>query len=95
MLPATMLILAALAHGLVRIPLHQHRTTTSTRRLYEMLPSGQAAGQPPSSTESHLASNIPLKNLEEMQFYGVISLGSPPQNVTVVFDTGSGSIMLS
>jgi hypothetical protein len=33
---------------------------------------------------------VQLENLSEMQFYGTMFFGTPPQPLTVVFDTGSG-----
>ena len=40
------------------------------------------------------ASEISMRNLDGMQFYGRVTMGTPPQPVSMVFDTGSGQLVV-
>ncbi|KAK2833734.1 hypothetical protein Q5P01_017623 [Channa striata] len=92
----TAAVLIAQSVAVIRIPLHKTRSVRrqlcdsglsveELRALARRTGQLQAADSPEPPVES-------LTNFMDAQYYGKISIGTPPQDFTVLFDTGSSNL---
>jgi len=83
----TALAIAALAatveDGLIRVPVTKGPTARQ---------SAQYSGVADKLSAYQSGEDVPIHDYSDAQYYGPISIGTPPQNFNVVFDTGSSNL---
>jgi cathepsin D len=83
---AFILILLELAVGIQQIPLQRNPYTREHHK------NAKAIIEAKYNPDSVLDDDIPLKDYQDAQYFGPITIGTPGQPFTVIFDTGSSNL---
>lgn len=84
-------VVAALVSGdVTTVPLgYRPHTVERRRELYLQ----RASANVPEAARLGATPMVQLKNFEDGEYYGPVSLGTPAQTFTVIYDTGSSNLV--
>ncbi|XP_059190654.1 gastricsin-like [Centropristis striata] len=86
------LVCVVLAEGIVKIPLHKHKSMREALREKGIELPYQDPALKYQYGEFAGSANMYINNYADTTYYGAISIGTPPQSFQVLFDTGSANL---
>jgi len=84
---ALVLCLFGTTSAMMRIPMKKINSVTM-----DLHAEGYASNKPHFRASGH---SLPIHNYQDAQYYGPITLGNPPQQFNVIFDTGSSNLWVA
>ncbi|XP_023147971.2 gastricsin-like [Amphiprion ocellaris] len=85
------LVCVTLAEGIIKVPLHRHKSMRQALRDKGIVLPRQDPGLKYRPRELASA-DMYINNYADTTYYGAISIGTPPQSFQVLFDTGSSNL---
>ncbi|GLD60307.1 gastricsin [Lates japonicus] len=86
------LVCVVLAEGIVKIPLHKHKSMREALREKGIELPYQDPALKYQPNEFASSANMYINNYADTTYFGAISIGTPPQSFQVLFDTGSANL---